>query len=76
MMDVTIPVIHKTGINKPVVAIIVKIVNFMMTPSFSSLPDGLRWLIGDSHLDLALTIAYSALCLLYSINHAKIQKPV
>lgn len=34
MMDVTIPAIHRTGINTPVVAIIVKIVSFMMTPSF------------------------------------------
>ncbi len=41
MMDVTIPVIHTTGINNPVVAIIVKIVSFMMTPSFPAYAAGL-----------------------------------
>ncbi len=75
MMYVTIPVIHRTGINNPVVAIIVNIVSFMMTPSFPAYAAGLRWLIGDSRHDLAPAIAYSALSFLYSINHAKIQKP-
>ena len=41
MMDVTIPVIQTTGIKNPVVAIIVKIVSFMMTPSFPSYAAGL-----------------------------------
>lgn len=41
MMDVTIPVIHTTGTNTPVVAIIVKIVSFMMTPSFPANAAGL-----------------------------------
>ena len=40
MMDVTIPMIHTTGINTPVVAISVKIVCFMMTPSFPAHPAG------------------------------------
>jgi hypothetical protein len=34
MIDVTVPVIHKTGINSPIVVIIVKAVSFMMIPSF------------------------------------------
>ena len=33
MIDVTIPVIHKTGINTPVEAMIVKAVIFIMIPS-------------------------------------------
>jgi len=41
MMDVTIPVIHRTGIKNPVVAIIVKIACFMMTPSFPAYAAGL-----------------------------------
>ena len=41
MMDVTIPMIHTTGVNSPVVVISVKIVSFMTTPSFPSHPAGL-----------------------------------
>lgn len=58
MMDVTIPMIHTTGINTPVVAISVKIVCFMMTPSFPAHSAGLRWLIGDSRHDLAPALTY------------------
>jgi hypothetical protein len=42
MMDVNIPVIQSRGIKSPVVAIIVKIVSFMMTPSFPDLPSRLE----------------------------------
>jgi len=38
MIDVTVPVIHKTGINSPIVVIIVKAVSFMMIPSFLPVP--------------------------------------
>ncbi len=76
MMDVTIPMIHTTGINTPVVAISVKIVCFMMTPSFPAHPAGLRWLIGDSRHDLAPALTnIRRFAFLYSINHAKIEKP-
>ncbi len=41
MIDVTVPVIHMTGINTPVEAMIVKMVSFMMIPSFPLMPPGL-----------------------------------
>ena len=41
MIDVTVPIIHTTGINTPVEAMIVKIVSFMMIPSLSAFYTGL-----------------------------------
>ncbi len=75
MMDVTIPMIHTTGINTPVVAINVKIVNFMMTPSFPSSGAGLAMAQRRFRSRPPASIAFSPLYFLYSINHAKMEKP-
>ncbi len=76
MMDVTIPAIHRMGINNPAVAIIVKIVCFMMTPSFPAWAPGFamahrrlpsRPCAPAHHTPRPLPFI--------SINHAKTEKP-
>lgn len=60
MMDAIVPVIHKTGINDPDVAMIANTVSFMMIfpPLQPCGSEALRWLIDDSRHDFPPAIAF------------------